>query len=171
MAIQVRFASAAVCASTAPAANHLSTDARRPGESGAAVRAAPMSGVRSALRLRRLQLKGGDLGGPERREATQGVLTRSSDSQTPMRCRAPSPIAQRWRGSPARVAPSRLMINACALSSACLNFVHGTVEARDQHDRNCHSSNRRTVRIDGHADRRGDSRCSKYGRGDFGSPT
>ena len=108
-----------------------------------------MSGVRSTLRLRRLQLKGGDLGGPERREATQGVLTRSSDSQTPM----------------------RLMINACALSSACLNFVHGTVEARDQHDRNCHSSNRRTVRIDGHADRRGDSRCSKYGRGDFGSPT
>src|SRR6266567_1311947 len=52
----------------------------------------------------------------------QRVRTRSSDSHTPMMYRAPSPIAQWWRSSPAPVAPPRLMINACALSYARRNW-------------------------------------------------
>jgi hypothetical protein len=39
----------------------------------------------------------------------------------PDQVKAPSPIAQWWRSSPMRVAPPRLMINACARSYACLN--------------------------------------------------
>jgi hypothetical protein len=86
-----------------------------------------MSGVGSKGRFRRVQLKDGHLGGLRQREANEvstssssslahRVRRRSSDSQTPMMYRAPSPIAQWWRSSPTPVAPPRLMINACALS-------------------------------------------------------
>ena len=52
----------------------------------------------------------------------QRARTRSSDSHTPMMYKAPSPIAQWWRSSPALDAPPRLMISACALSYACRNW-------------------------------------------------